>query len=60
MTDRAHAPDCAIATNARHACTCGADPRAPLRHTDVRPRRVVDEERRQEREANAGNEYWRR
>lgn len=23
--DKSHAPDCAVATNARHACSCGAD-----------------------------------
>jgi hypothetical protein len=31
-----------------------------MRHTDLRPARVVDDERRNDREANAANAYWKR
>jgi len=46
----AHSPDCAIALNGRHACSC--------RNTDLRPARVVDDERRNDSEQR--QEYRRR
>jgi hypothetical protein len=58
--DYRHADDCSRMYDPNQPCTCGADPRVPVRHRDMRPRRVRDSERTWDKEQRAGEEYWRK